>query len=251
MTLTDKLCIVTGGGSGIGKSTAALMASKGARVILVGRTMSKLMEVQKTIEDRGGSASSMDADISDNTAVKRLVEIVLKDYGHIDVLVNNAGHSSQYRKLLTSTPDDMQSVLNSNLLGTIYLTQSVVPIMLKQKQGTVINLSSMAGVNPGLLHGMIYSAVKSAIINFTGFLNAEFKNTGLRASVVLPGEVDTPALDIRPVNPSRESRDTMVMADDVAEAITLIASLPQRACIPELRIRPTILRDYSSEAGKE
>ena len=249
MTLKDKLCIVTGGGSGIGKSTALLMASNGARVILVGRTMSKLMEVQKTIEDRGGAASSMPVDVSDNTAVKRLIETVCEDSGHIDVLVNNAGHSSKHRKLLTSTPDDMQSVLNSNLIGTIYLTQSVIPIMLKQKQGTVINISSMAGVNASLLAGMIYSAVKSAVINFTSFLNTEFKNTGIRASVVIPGEVDTPALDMRPVNPSRESRDTMVMADDVAEAITLIASLPHRACIPELRIRPTILRDFSSEAG--
>ena len=81
------------------------------------------------------------------------------------------------------------------------------------------------------------------------FLNSEFRNTGIRASVVIPGEVDTPILDGRPVVPSRDARQTMVTAEDTAEAITLIARLPSRAAIPELVIRPTYLRDTSAEVG--
>ena len=120
---------------------------------------------------------------------------------------------------------------------------------MERGEGTIINVSSLAGVNPGLLAGMAYGAAKAGVINFTSFINSEFKNTGVRASVVIPGEVDTPILDGRPVNPSRESRDTMVTAGDTAEAIVLIASLPQRACIPELVIRPTYMRDVSAEIG--
>ena len=119
--------------------------------------------------------------------------------------------------------------------------------MMQAEEGTIINVSSMAGVTPGLLGGMIYSAAKAAVINFTRFLISDLKNTGIRASVVIPGEVDTPILDNRPVPPDREARDTMVTMEDSAEAIALIARLPQRANIPELIIRPTFQRDSSGE----
>ena len=117
--------------------------------------------------------------------------------------------------------------------------------MLKSKSGTIINVSSVAGIDPGLLGGMIYSAVKSAVINFTGFLNEEFKNTGIRASVVIPGEVDTPLIDKRPMVPDSEARKLMVSAEDVAEAITLIAKLPMKSNIPKMIIRPSFTRDMS------
>ncbi|MCI0869455.1 MAG: SDR family oxidoreductase, partial [Chloroflexi bacterium] len=166
-----------------------------------------------------------------------------------DVLLNNAGHSSKHRMLMTTTPEELRSVIDSNLIGTIFLSQAVMPSMLERGEGTIINVSSLAGVTPGLLAGMAYGAAKAAVINFTSFLNAEFKNTGVRASVVIPGEVDTPILDGRPVNPSRDARDTMVTSEDAAEVITLIAGLPQRTCIPELVIRPTYMRDTSAEVG--
>ena len=176
-----------------------------------------------------------------------MVNEVLTKHGRVDVLVNNAGHSSPHRMLLTTTLDDLRSVYDSNLVGSVFCTQSVVPAMVDAGRGTIINVSSMAGVNASPLAGMSYSAAKAAVINFTAFLNAEYRNTGIRASVVIPGEVDTPILDGRPVVPSAEARETMVTAEDTAEAITLIARLPQRAAIPELIIRPTWLRDTSAE----
>lgn len=249
MGLDGKVCIITGGGSGIGRSTALMMAKAGAKVVVVGRTASKVEQVQKEIESAGGIATAARLDVSDKEAGLRLVKDVLGDFGQVDVLVNNAGHSSTHRMLLSTTPEELRSVLDSNLIGTVFLAQAVMPHMLERGEGTIINVSSLAGVSPGLLAGMAYGAAKAAVINFTGFLNSEYKNTGIRASVLIPGEVDTPILDGRPVNPSRDSRDTMVTADDAAEAITLIASLPQRACIPELVIRPTYLRDTSDEVG--
>lgn len=249
MALQGKVCIVTGGGSGIGRAAALMMAKAGARVVLAGRTLSKLQEVEKEIESAGGAAMSVSLNVADYDAVQKMAKDVLNAYGRIDVLVNNAGHSSRHRKLLTTTPEEVRAVIDSNLVGTIYCTQAVVPAMLEQKEGTIINVSSLAGVTPGLLGGMIYSAAKAGVINFTQFLNAEFRNTGIRASVVVPGEVDTPILDNRPVPPSRDARDTMVTAEDTAEAITLIAALPQRTSIPELIIRPTMQRDTSKEVG--
>ena len=249
MSLEGKVCVITGGGSGIGRASALMMAKGGGRVVLTGRTASKLRSVADEIGAAGGTARTFALDVADSAAVHAMASAVVEEFDSIDVLVNNAGHSSPHRMLLTTTSDDIQSVLNSNLIGTIYCTQAVVPSMLEAGQGTIINVSSMAGVVPGLMGGMIYSAAKAAVINFTEFINTEFKNTGIRASVVIPGEVDTPVLDTRPVVPSAEARETMVTAGDAAEAVTLIAGLPQRSAIPHLVIRPTILREQTGEVG--
>ena len=247
MGINDRVCVITGGGSGIGAATALMMAGEGARVVVLGRTASRVEAVKEQIEGDGGVAHAFALDVADYDAVQGMASSVLERYGRIDVLVNNAGHSSTHRKLLTTTPEEIRAVIDSNLVGTIFCTQAVVPSMLEQKQGTIINLSSLAGISPGIMGGMIYSAAKAAVINFTEYLNAELKNTGIRASVLIPGEVDTPALDRRQIPPSKEARVHMVRAEHAAEVITLIARLPQQTAIPRLVIRPTMERDSSNE----
>ena len=247
MTLHNKTCLITGAGSGIGRATALRFASEGADVRLVGRTLAKVEAVCAEITESGGSAAAYGVDVADRDGVFGAVAEIERERGAVDVLVNNAGHSSPHRRLLSTPPDEIASVINSNLMGTIYCTQAVMPAMLERDGGTIINVSSLAGVTPGLMGGMIYSAVKAAVINFTGHLNEEFKDTNIRASVVIPGEITTPLLDKRPVPPSDDARATMVGADDVAEAIALIAGLPQNSSIPELVIRPTYQRDVSGE----
>jgi len=205
MGLEGKVCIITGGGSGIGRATAIMMAGEGATVVLVGRTASKVEEVQFEIESSGGKATAFGLDVTDEGGVKAMVESVLAEHGKIDILLNNAGHSSIHRKLLTTTSEEMKGVFDSNVLGSVLCAQAVVPAMLEAGEGTIINISSLAGVTPGLLAGMAYGAAKAGVINFTQFLNAELRNTGIRASVVIPGEVDTPILDKRPVNPSADA----------------------------------------------
>ena len=236
-------------GSGIGKATAALFAAEGASVVLLGRTASKVDAVTAEIAASGAVARAHAVDVADRDAVHNATRAVFDEFGRVDVLVNGAGHNSHRRRLLSTTPEDIRRVLDSNLVGTIYCAQAVVPAMLEAGRGTIINVSSLAAVNPGPLGGMIYSAAKAAVNNFTAFLNVEFKNRGIRASVVIPGEVDTPILDDRPVPPSMEARGNMVTAEDVAQAILLIARLPQKSAIPELVIRPTLQRDRSGEQG--
>jgi len=148
---------------------------------------------------------------------------------------------------MTTTPEEIRSVIDSNLVGTIFCTQAVVPTMLEAKEGTIINVSSLAGVTPGMLGGMIYSAAKAAVINFTTYLNSEFKNTGIRSSVVIPGEVDTPILQTRALVPGLQERANMMRSEDIAEAILLAASLPLRTVIEEMSIMPTRLRDTSAD----
>ena len=251
MSLQNKVCIITGGGSGIGRASALLMAAHGARTVVVGRTETKLTAVRDEIKERGGSALAVSLDVADRAAVHQMAAEVLDTFGGIDVLVNNAGHASAHRMLQTTTPEDIRSTIDSNLAGTIYCTQAVLAAMLAAKEGTIINVSSLAGVIGSQLGGVAYSAAKAGVINFTKYLNAEFKNSGIRASVIIPGEVDTPILENRPVNPTAEARATMATAEDVARAIVLVADLPQRTLIPELTIHPTYLRDTSAEVGVE
>ncbi len=247
MTLDDRTCLITGAGSGIGRATALRFASEGADVRLVGRTPAKVEAVSAEIIEAGGKAAAYGVDVADREGVLDVVAEIERERGAVDVLVNNAGHSSPHRRLLSTPPDEIASVINSNLIGSIYCTQAVMPAMLERDSGTIVNVSSIAGLSPGLLGGMIYSAVKAAVINFTGHLNEEFKDTNVRASVVIPGEIATPLLDKRPVPPSAEARSTMVGAEDVAAAIALIAGLPHNSSIPELVIRPTRHRDFSDE----
>ena len=168
------------------------MAKEGARIIVVGRTQTKIDETVSSIKKDGGYASGYATDVSDQALVDDLVSSVIQEHSKIDLLLNNAGHSSKHRRLTTTTATEIQSVIDSNLIGTIYCSQAVVPYMISAEEGTIINVASIAGLSPSNLGGMIYSAVKAAVINFTGFLNDDLKNTGIRASVVIPGEVDTP-----------------------------------------------------------
>ena len=250
MTLKNKVCLITGGGSGIGRATANKMAKEGARIIVVGRTQTKIDETVSGSKKDGGYASGYATDVSDQALVDDLVSSVIQEHSKIDLLLNNAGHSSKHRRLTTTTATEIQSVIDSNLIGTIYCSQAVVPYMISAEEGTIINVASIAGLSPSNLGGMIYSAVKAAVINFTGFLNDDLKNTGIRASVVIPGEVDTPILDNRPIPPDENARAKMVTAEDTAEAISMIARLPLRTNIPELQIKPTFVRDNSGEIEK-
>ena len=251
VSLEGTVCLVTGGGSGIGRATALLMARRGAVVAVAGRTASKVDRVKSEIETLSGTASgtalSYALNVADRDAVFEMVNQIERDLGSIGVLVNAAGHSSPNRRLLTTTPDEIHSILESNLVGTIYCTQAVVPGMLEIGQGTIINVSSLAGAKPSVVAGMAYGAAKAAVINFTEFVNLEFEKTRIRASVVIPGEVDTPVLDTRPVPPGEAARSQMVSAEETAEAIVLIAELAPKTNIPELVIKPTVVRDRTAE----
>ena len=120
MRLEGQVCIITGGGSGIGRGAALEMAQEGGTVVIIGRTESKLTDVKAEVEAAGGKAASYALDVADYDAVERMTADVLDNFGRIDVLVNNAGHSSHHRRLLNTTPEEMRSVIDSNLIGTFF-----------------------------------------------------------------------------------------------------------------------------------
>lgn len=245
--LDGKLAIITGAGTGMGRSTAALLAAEGAAMVLVGRREDVLQELAAEIVADGGRAFARTADITSKEDVDALLEWVHGNLGPVDILVNNAGSASKVLNVRWISQQEWNDVLDVNLNAVYLLSQAVLPDMLARKTGTIITVSSLAAVNPNLLGGAAYGAAKAAVRNFMTYLHNTFRNDGLRAVTILPGETATPILDNRARPPRAEERDAMVQPEDVARAIHLVATLPQRTVVQELVIAPTIQRDTSGD----
>ncbi|MBT8160911.1 MULTISPECIES: SDR family oxidoreductase [Arthrobacter] len=245
--LEGKVAVITGAGTGMGRSTASLLASEGARVVLVGRRLAVLEELAAEINNDGGTAHARSADVSSKNDVDALVAWVADTLGPVDILVNNAGSASKVLNVRWISQEEWNQVLDVNLNAVYLLTQAVLPGMLARNTGTIITVSSLAAVNPNLLGGAAYGAAKAAVRNFMTYLHNTFRNEGLRAITILPGETATPILDNRARPPRAEERDAMVQPEDVARAIHLVATLPQRTVVQELVIAPTIQRDTSGD----
>ncbi len=245
--LDGQVAIVTGGGSGIGRVTAVMLAAEGAHVVVAGRRLEPLEDVVAEIESAGGRASARQADLEEAADAVALARWALEACGRVDVLVNNAGHSSKARSIRWVSAEEWESVLAVNLTSVYALTQAVLPDMIERGSGTIVTVSSLAALRPGLIGGAPYGAAKAAVRNLMGHIHNTLRNRGIRATTIMPAEVDTPILDDRPYPPDPKARATMMQAEDVARAILLCVTLPERTVIEEMVISPTILRDQSAD----
>jgi len=244
--LDGQVAIVTGGGTGIGRETAKLLAAEGARVVIAGRRKPPLDEVVGEIERAGGDAAARHADVSNVDEAAALGQWTRETYGRVDVLVNNAGHSSLNRTAFVEH-DEWLRVVDVNLNGIYALTRAVLPVMMEQGGGTIVTVASLAALRPGLISGAAYGAAKAAARNFMQFVLTTLRDRGIRATTIVPAEVDTPILDKRPHPPDTGARATMMQAEDVAQAIVFCVTLPPRAVIEEIVMSPTVARDASAE----
>ena len=219
----------------------------GATVALVGRRAKVLDEVAHEITAAGGRAIVVPTHIESRDEVADLVRHVWDEAGPVEILVNNAGSASKTRNVRWLPDEEWHQVIEVNLNAVYLLTQAVLPDMLERGSGTIITISSLAAVNPSLLGGAAYGAAKAAARNFMVYLHNTFSNDGIRATCILPGEVDTPIMNNRPRPPTEDERAGMVHPEDVARAVHLAASLPDRTVISELVIAPRHQRDISAD----
>ena len=240
--LTGQVAIVTGASSGIGRATAYALADEGAMVAIVARSADVINAMAEEISGKGGTAIAYAADVADAAAVARFVTNVIHEWGRIDLLFANAGVNTKQRNLHDMSTEQWDHVIDVNLNGVLYCVREVLPQMRQQKQGTIITLASMAGRHSGIMSGVAYGASKAGAVSLSHSINTEEKINGIRATVILPGEVATPILDHRPNPPSAEARATMLQPEDVAETVVFIAGLPHRVTIDELWITPTVQR---------
>jgi NAD(P)-dependent dehydrogenase (short-subunit alcohol dehydrogenase family) len=246
-SLDGQVAVVTGAGSGIGRATAVALAREGARVAVVGRRKEPLEETLAALAADPDASLAVPADVTDADAGEQVVQEVLHRYGRVDLLVNNAGLNVARRDLAALSVADWHAVLQVNLTGTFLMTHAVLPVMREQGSGTIVNVSSIAGLRARGFTGPAYNAAKAGVNSLTESLNLAERRNGIRACAVCPGEVETPILDKRPTPPTAEARALMLQPEDVAASIVFVATLPPRATVELLSIYPTVHRDMTDE----
>jgi NADP-dependent 3-hydroxy acid dehydrogenase YdfG len=243
-SLKNKVAWVTGAGTGIGQAGAVALAKNGAGVILSGRRKETLQETMDMIVQGGGETSMEVLDVSDAQAVQTVADRIIARYGRLDILVNNAGTNVAERHWGAVTPEKWDQVIHIDLNGAFYCAAAVVPIMRKQQDGLIINISSWAGRFYSYITGPAYCAAKHALVAMNASLNIEECIHGIRACVICPAEVWTPIIDRRPDALSIEEKSKMLKSDDLGETILFVARLPRHVCVNELVISPTWNRTY-------
>jgi NADP-dependent 3-hydroxy acid dehydrogenase YdfG len=236
--LKDKVAVITGGGSGVGKATAALFLKEGAKVVIAGRDAKKLAAVAAELKG-GDRLHTVATDVTKAEQCQALIDKATKQFGRVDILVNNAGTNLKERTLRELTPESWDMMIATNLDGAFYCTKAVLPQMLARKDGMVVNVVSTSGKRATPLGGASYVAAKFGMAALGLVLAAEEKDSGVRVSNVYPGEIDTPILEHRPKPVSDEQRAVILKPEDVAEAVLFVAALPPRVSVPELVIKPT------------
>jgi len=187
---TDKVVIVTGGGTGIGKACAVAFAGEGARVTIAGRREEPLRETIGEIEKGGGTAEYVRADMRNSDQVDGLIDGVVRKYGRLDIMVPNAS-MVLVNAIEETTDEDIDRLVDINVKGTYYQLRKATAQMKKQGYGTIVAMSSMSGIigHPGMT---LYCATKAAIANMCRALALELAERNIRVNAVCPGTIDTP-----------------------------------------------------------
>lgn len=232
----SQTALITGAGTGIGQGIAIAFAQAGYNLVLAGRRPEPLEETAKQCEQT--QVEIVTTDVTDRTSVQALAQKTIDTFGRIDVLINNAGINTKQRNLDDISDADWDRVININLTGAFNAFRAVKEQMKKQNDGVVINIASMAGKKAGTVGGAAYSASKFGMASLTQSINAEFRNHGIRACCIYPGEVDTPILDHRPNPVSTEKRAAALQPEDVAAVALTVAQLHNRAIVEEITIFP-------------
>lgn len=238
MSLQGKVALVTGGGTGIGQAVAYALATEGCRVAITGRRAEKLDEAVKGYAGSNTLLSRV-VDVADRDAVNTLFEWAAAELGPIDFLVNSAGVNIAKRGIADLAPADWDMLLQVNATGAYNCIVGVLPQMRARKDGVIINISSISGKRAGVLGGVAYNASKFAMTALGTTVGAEEAENGIRVTNIYPGEVATPILEKRPVPVTAEHRARILQPEDVAAAVMMVVSLPPRANVPELIIKPT------------
>lgn len=190
MRLKDKIVILTGASSGIGNATALRFAEEGAKVVVVARRAERLEKLVEKSKGLNGEIYPVPGDVSVDEDIKRVVEETLNKYGRIDVLVNNAGILDNYLSADNMEDEVWYKVLDVNLTGPMKMIREVIPHMIEQGSGNIINTASVGGLFGGR-GGMAYVASKHGLIGMTKHIGYMFHDKGIRCNAVAPGSIKT------------------------------------------------------------
>ena len=240
--IQDKVIVITGASSGIGKATAELLAAQGAKVVLGARRADRLQTIVDTIEQNGGEAAFIEIDVTRREDLTKLTALAVERFGKLDVLINNAGISQLY-KMEELDVEGWEQMIDVNLKGTLYGIAAALPVFKEQGSGHIINVISTAGISIVPTMG-VYAGTKNAVRTISEALRQESQGRW-RVTGISPGYVATEFVsnikneEVR--NTIRQNADRMAIpAEAVAGAIAYAIEQPDNVDIGDIVIRPSV-----------
>ncbi len=233
--LTGMTALVTGASAGIGWASALALAGEGANVVLTARRQGRLDELARSVRDAGGQAVTVAGDARDEETARRCVDAALDSYGKIDILINNAGVGN-YKNIVETSADDYDEMMDSNVRSTFLFTRHAVPSMVERGAGTILMISSMAGVY-GFPGEAVYCATKFAQVGFAQALDKELRPHGIKVGVICPGGVKTEFALGKGRTVESVAQSSMLDPEDVAGAVLLACTQAPGSRIIEIQMR--------------
>ena len=231
--LAGKSAVVTGGGRGIGAAIARRLVELGASCLICGRSSEPLQRTANEIRKIGGNCEIFVCDVTSYSSVESLASHVRKAFGRLDVLVNNAGIGGFGGPLHTMPVEEWDKVLNTNLRGVFYTIRALAPLMIANKGGDIVNISSLAGKNP-LPGGAAYAASKRGLNGLTYSLAEELRTYNIRVATVCPGSTATELSPHLGKDPRK-----MLQPADVAHVVAMLVTQAPQSFSSEVILRPT------------
>jgi len=233
--LAGKVALITGASAGIGRAAALALAEEGANMVLTARRGERLKELEAAVEKAGGKAVSVVGDASKEETAQECVAAATKAFGKLDILINNVGIGN-YKNLVDTSAADYDEMVDSNVRSTFLFTRHAAPLMIKQHSGTILMISSMAGIY-GFAGEAVYCATKFAQVGFAQALDKELRPHGIKVGVICPGGVKTEFALGKGRTEENVAKSGMLEAEDVASAILLACTQSSGSRIIEVQMR--------------
>lgn len=245
--MENKIALITGATSGIGKACALLLAKEGCDVIITGRRGKRLFELSDEITDKyKQKCLTLAFDIRQHDQVTKAVKGLDSYWQNVDILINNAGLASGFNKLHEGDVDDWEKMIDTNIKGLLYMTKEIVPGMVKRGRGDIVNIGSIAG-RETYPKGNVYCGTKHAVDAITKGLRMDLIDTSIRVSTIDPGLVETEFSIVRFHGDKEKAKNVYkgmkpLIAEDIANAVLYVVTRPPHVQISEILILPTAQR---------
>jgi 3-oxoacyl-[acyl-carrier protein] reductase len=233
--LAGKVALITGASAGIGQACARHLAQEGTQLVLTARRQERLNQLIHEAEKLGTKAISVIGDAREENTALEAVKAATESFGRIDILINNTGVGN-YKNLIDTSADEYDDMMDTNVRSTFLFTRHTVPVMLSQKAGTILMISSMAGIY-GFAGEAVYCATKFAQVGFAQALDKELRTQGIKVGVICPGGVKTEFALGRGRTPEGVSQSKMLDPEDVAGAVLLACTQSPGSRIIEIQMR--------------